>query len=82
MQQTANQVPVVERESQLWSASEQYMRGQITLKQLEDVEHRYALPPDSLLTSTRNTAYTGEVRKSSAFKHFAEFISKIFSKNR
>ncbi len=33
--------PLAERERALWSASEKYMRGEITLDELKEVEHPY-----------------------------------------
>lgn len=76
MPSAVSEVSAVERESKLWSASRQYMLGKITLKQLEDVERRYALSLDT------PTDYSGEVKKRSTFDQIKEFVLTIANKTR
>ena len=38
-----NEISISERESKLWLASHQYMRGEISLNMLEAIEQNYAL---------------------------------------
>lgn len=53
MHSTANEIPLAEREGELWKASRQYMSGEISLEKLEAVERNYALPSDLAVTRSK-----------------------------
>lgn len=40
-QASPNEIPMVERRHNLWLAYEQYLHGQISMEELDEVERRY-----------------------------------------
>ncbi len=53
MHLTIDEIPISERESILWLASNQYMRGEISLKKLESIEENYAPSPNIFIPRAR-----------------------------
>ena len=50
---TTDEIPISERESTLWLASNQYMRGEISLEKLESIEENFALSPNIFTPGAR-----------------------------
>jgi hypothetical protein len=68
----ANEIPLAEREGELWEASRQYMSGEIRLEDLEAVERNYASPPDVAIAQSKIISKSKQSKKHYSLLHFLE----------
>jgi hypothetical protein len=55
----ASEISYAEREGILWTAARRYMRGEISSKELKEIEDRYEL---SLISRRRNTVLSPDTQ--------------------
>jgi hypothetical protein len=76
---TTDEIPISERESTLWLASNQYMRGEISLKKLASIEENYALSPNIFTSRTRSEKALQKTSQSQYPQLFWSQLKKIVS---